>query len=575
MNPNISEYRKNNGNNKDFLILFILFYIIVIFPFFHLKYIPFHDLPQQLAAGAAIKAIIFNEELAKNFYIAGFFPNILGWLIIALLNIFFDILTASKLVVFLYFLITPLSIYYYLDDDKKWAVFLSFLFLNNIFLNMGYVNFMFSIPLLFLSLGAFKRNSNFFYPSSFLLFLSHAFTYGIFMIILLFFYAISKVKEHKKILFSMVFFCFIIFSVLGNGSSSELIGILTPTSIITNFVNSVAFEIGGAFQFFRPDYIGFFGFILIMLLYAKQLFWDSLSVNLNYDKTTLCILLFLLILLFFTPLSVPFGVSVWYPNPNRLIPLITFFTITDLRLSRRLMKGLTLLFLFLLIFNSLTLLSAYEKADERIKTQYEPIINALPSGKRIYLLDETNYSIMGFRISKYTYGLSPFEHYITGYYSMKGGFSSEYFGGYYTQWPVKYTDNIYLPTCRRNITKICVLCEEIGEQCYIEATGRRVNLNYSGNETIKCIQCKKRMTLECYEYGQNTTNRFIKDRECIPCERGDINCYLNNSKLKENFDYLVLFGDNMETFMENINHSIYLRTDDVIVYKIKVNSTSA
>lgn len=563
MNRNI--LRKVRGYN--FAILFIVFYFISIFPFFPLTYIPFHDLPQQLVPGVVIKEKILGGDIGKNFYISNFFiSNTLAWLIIALLNIFFDILTTSKIFIFLYFLLTPLSLYYYLDEDKKWMVFLSFIFLNNFSLNMGYMNFILSISLLFFALGALKKDSNFFYIFSFLLFLSHALTYAIFIFIIPLFY--KKFKEQKKkFIFSVLLFCFIILSLCSSKGQSvdDILYLLKPTSIVMNLVHNTVFSIPCSFQFFRPDYVGLMGFIVVMSLYAKQLFWSF-----NYDKKTLYITLFLLFLLFFMPNTIPIPEGKWYVFTTRITPLIIFFTITDLRLDKRFEKGLLLLFLFLTFFNSLTLLPVYKETDRRLTNQYEPIIKKLPPGGSIYLLDGTDYEDMGFRMSKYTYGLSPFEHYFSGYYSIKGGFSSEYFGGYYSIWPIKYVTNFYYPICEENITKICVWCEKQGIQCYIKENETRVGQGYMENETIRCIYCPRSMWIKCYQYNKTENaskkKRFTGNENCIPCSKEDVRCFLNNTRVIENFDYLVVFSDNVNKY--KINDSIYASTEDVIVYEV-------
>ena len=431
---------------------------------------------------------------------------------------------------------------------------------------MGFLNFILSIPILFLSIGAFKNNSHFFYLLSILLFFSHTFVYGIVTIIILLFYITSEVKQTKKMLFTLLFLCFILFTLLlDDGLSHNFFSMLSPENIIKNLVNNLLFVTGSSFQFFLPDYCGFFGFILVMILYGKQLVWDY-----SYDKTTLFVVVFLLLLIFFTPVSIPLFGGAWYSFSSRFIFLMIFFTITDLRLHKNVGNVLILLFLFLLIFKSLTLLNAYEKTDNRLRTNYEPIVKALPSDKRIYILDETNYTGIGFRMSNYTYGLNPFEHYITGYYSIKGGFSSGYFGGYCPYWTIKYVRNIYLPPCRR-VVKICVLCDDVGELCYIKGTDKRVSVNYSLNESIVCVKCKRLMGIECYDYLPNATNISSENGECIACEIQNISCYLNNNKIQEGFDYLVIFGDTIDEIeiADEINYSIYARTNDVIVYKIE------
>jgi hypothetical protein len=558
-------------NKKRYTILFLLFYLCSVWPFFSLKYVPFHDLSQHLAAGAGIKDMLFGGPLAANYKIDIFFPYILIWLLIASLNVFFDILLVSKLLVYIYFLVAPLSIYYYLDEDKKGLALLSFLFFNSNAFNMGMVNYAFSIPLLFFSLGAFKKGSKLFYPCSFLLFIDHPATYGLFVFILLVFFFSSGKKEKKEIIYSLSLLLLFIVILLISASTYRSAGEnQNPDSVFnTSLQKQIIYGVIGnyidtffnGFQFFRPDYIGILGFAIVSILYAKQLFLGK-----NFDRKILFIVLSLLIVIVFLPPNLPLGKGVWNTFSGRFLPIAALIMLTDLRLAKNAEKAALSLFLVLVFANSLTLFAPYAEANDRLINYYEPVLEQLPSGKKIYVIEETN-MVPGYLFtSSHTYGQSPYTNFFPGYYSIKGGFSSQYFGSgvFSTSWPLNYTETTYYPLCYNNISVACHLCDNKGMECeYAD------DYPPSSNNSIHCVNCTRPMALVCDEMPHEENN-FIDAGSCIPCEIKNLSCILQDRLVRENFDYVVAFStsDDIGDYLIN-GTELYLKNQDVLVYKIK------
>lgn len=504
----------------SFSVAFIFFYFLSIYPFISLKYVPFHDLPEHLAAGTALKDLLFAGPLAANFRFEGFFPNILSWVLIAVLTVFFDILTVSKLLVLLYFLITPLALYYYLDKNKKPLCLLSFIFLNSYGLNMGFVNFVFSVPLIFFSLGAYKKKSQLFYLYTLLLFASHAVSYIFFSVLLLASFFAGR-KYLGPVIFSMGLLIIVPF-LPSSGQNPVNTAVLSTLSSLNAFlefaVNIVYYNIffsASAFKSFRPDYVSLGAFILIACLYIKQLFVDQ-----NYDKigSYITSFAFFFVLLFPSHLSAS---NVDWLSYGRFLPVAILFVVTDLRIGNKAQNALILLFLALTFVNSVSLSGAYSEADGRLKAYYEPVIDILPAGGKIFVLEETPWLSGQVYVSKRTYGVSPYRHYFDGYYSLKGGFSSGYFGGGVLnplQWPVIYVNKTYYAIC-----------------------------DYLPFD-------------------------LVKKGTCIPCSKTDIQCFLDDAIIVKNFDYLLVYnsdGGATNYLVEKPDQPILISTDDVIVYSLR------
>lgn len=556
--------------NNRFTAVFLTFYLLSVWPFIPLKYVPFHDLPQHLAAGAAVRDMILGGPLAANYSIGIFFPYIFTWALIAFLNVFFDILIVSKLLVCIYFLVGPMSFFYYLEKDKKALSLLSFLFFNNSAFNQGMINYAFSIPLVFFALGAFKKGSKLFYLFCFLLFIAHSATYGLFVFMLLVSYPSRKQEKHK-IMFSLslIFLFFILLWISistyipqsANHDPNSIFDSSLQELIIYGFVENISSTFFNGFQFFRPDYIGIMGFMLISILYAKQLFLDK-----NFDRKTLFITLSLLLFIVFIPPNLPIGKGVWNTFSGRFLPFIALIMMTDLRLVKKTEKAMVILFLMLVFINSLTLFVPYKEANERIIDYYEPVLEQLPSGKKIYVIEETK-AVPGYLFtSLHTYGLSSYTNFFPGYYSVKGGFSSQYFGSglFSTTWPLNYTTTTYYPICYNNISSRCHLCDNNGVECTYSEEGP-----LSANISINCVNCTRPMALICSPMPGEEDN-YLDTGSCIPCPINNLSCIMHNRLIKENFDYLVVFStsDDIGEYLLNGTEP-YLKNQDVLVYKIR------
>lgn len=552
----------------SYFMLYFLFYIASIWPFLGLRYLPFTDLPQHIAAGAAVKDIILGGPLSQKFWFESLFPNVLGWFFLALLNIPFDMLTAAKVVVLLYFAIAPLSVCYCTDANRTQLSLMSFMFINSYALNMGFLNYVMSVPLLFFSLGAYRRDARAFYVFSSLLFFSHAATYCIFVFIL-FLQGRPKGGRLRKFayatLFLGLFLCLVLLHPsdkaddldgLANSVTSMDLPHLFFYGVITNFCSSIF----NGFQFFRPDYVCLFGFSLISLIYMRQILLDR-----EYDKGTLEAMVFILTLIIFFPPIIPLGEGVWHIYAMRFFPLVALLLITDLRPEKKLVSPLVVISFGLVLLNSLSLVGPYRESDLRLKIYYEPLYDRLPEGKSIFVVDETDY-LAGYSFtSKKTYGVSPYVAYFPGYYSIKG-LSSSYFGEGVSsyQWPLHYSTPMPYRLCYSNISYSCHVCDKKGfEFFYPDESGA----SEQSAEGPQAVNCTRPMALICKPSGSGDGEYLLTDT-CIPCRSANLSCILNSSILKEKFDYLIAYSNSDDISDYRIDGlEPYYANEDLIVYE--------
>jgi hypothetical protein len=443
---------------------------------------------------------------------------------------------------------------------------------------MGFMNYIYSIPLLFFALGAYKKGSCLFYLFTSMLFITHPAVYGLFVFVLLTFYLSSR-KETSKILFSLsllfLFFILLLISASTNSSHgvnsnpNTLLNQNLPNFLLYGFIENLINTIFFGFQFFQPDYIGILGFVIISILYAKQLFLD-----LKYDRRILFVSFVLLLFIVFCPPVIPAGKGIWNPYNVRFFSVVALLLITDLWITDKLGKSALLIFLVLLSVNSYTMFLHYSEADKHLINLYEPVIEKLPPGKKIYQVDLTSYKPGFLYTSNHTYGLTPFLNFFAGYYSIKGGFSSAYFGSgvFSATWPLNYTVSVYYPFCRSNtnISYSCHLCDHKGEECFY--TDYK-NYSTAEDERFFCVNCARPMAVVCQPLLIEDTYDFIDDGYCIPCVQSNISCILRSKIITEEFDYLLVFStsDDISDYLIT-GLEPYLTNQDIIVYKTKENA---
>lgn len=432
---------------------------------------------------------------------------------------------------------------------------------------MGFVNYIYSIPLFFFALGAYKKGSRAFYILALALFLTHPAVYGFFAFTIVVYYLSSR-KEPKNILFTLSLFCFffILLFTASAGSSQQHSKYPLPVYLVNGLFENVVNTLFNGFQFFRPDYPGILAFLIVSSLYAKQLFVDH-----RFDRKILFLSLALLVFIVFCPPTIPVGMGMWHTYNIRFFIYVPLLMLSDLRLGKDGQKALIVLFMFLTYANSLSFLGPYQEADRRLVSYYEPVVEKLPPGKKIYVVEETAMVPGYIFTSAHTYGTSPYTHYFSGYYSLKGGLSSDYFGAgmFPTSWPLAYTAQMPFLLCSNNVSYMCHLCEGVGVEC--EYPGENPSHAESGPY---CVNCTRPMAFLCGPHPAEYVNNFFDTGSCIACEKKDIGCLLNHSLVRGNYDYLVAFStsDDIEEYAVS-GYDPFVLNQDVLVYAI--NRTGA
>lgn len=126
-------------------------------PFPPLQDYPFHLLRVHIIANYANPSFNYDELFSLNLFPI---PYILTDYIHVLLSGFFSIPVAGKIVLSIYIVLFPLSVFYFVrsvDQHKTVFGFFAFLFIYNWYFNKGFVGFVFGIPFYLFALGYWWR----------------------------------------------------------------------------------------------------------------------------------------------------------------------------------------------------------------------------------------------------------------------------------------------------------------------------------------------------------------------------------------------------------------------------------
>jgi hypothetical protein len=133
----------------------ILIYLLPIWAF---QFIPTQDGPSHLYNSQVLAWYLNPSSTFRQFFDLrlALFPNWLTYIILAPLMLIFPALIAEKILLSLYVILMPLSVWYLLDairHGKTLLTLASFGLIYNYLLLMGFYNFVFSLPLVLLAIG--------------------------------------------------------------------------------------------------------------------------------------------------------------------------------------------------------------------------------------------------------------------------------------------------------------------------------------------------------------------------------------------------------------------------------------
>jgi len=137
------------------VLVLILIYLIPIWVF---KFIPTQDGPSHLYNSQILAWYLNPTSTFRQFYDLrlALFPNWLTYIILAPLMLVVPALIAEKILLSLYIILIPLSVWYLLDairPGKTLLTLASFGLIYNYLLLMGFYNFVFSLPFVLVAIG--------------------------------------------------------------------------------------------------------------------------------------------------------------------------------------------------------------------------------------------------------------------------------------------------------------------------------------------------------------------------------------------------------------------------------------
>jgi len=213
---NILEFTKRNGL-KIIIFCLILVYLI---PIWIVTYLPTQDGPSHLYNAKILKEYNnpnykFNEYYDINLKIL---PNWFSHTFLAGLMFIVPPLIAEKLLISIYVILFPLSLFYLINAVNRGNItfgVLAFPFIYNYLFHMGFYNFVISIPFFFFAMGYWWKNRDSFRYGNviilnlliWLVFFCHLVSY---LLALISIFVLSLAYYRKKIKKTILSFCYLI-----------------------------------------------------------------------------------------------------------------------------------------------------------------------------------------------------------------------------------------------------------------------------------------------------------------------------------------------------------------------------
>ena len=156
-------FRKFSTFLKSEKLIITLLICAYLLPIWLFKYVPTQDGPSHIYNAQVLKEYRnpdynFSEHYDLNLSL---FPNWLSHILLVILLTVFSPIVAEKILLSIYIIVFPISIFYFLGSikqGKNLLGFMSFLFIYNYLFLMGFYSFAISMPLFFLILGYWWRH---------------------------------------------------------------------------------------------------------------------------------------------------------------------------------------------------------------------------------------------------------------------------------------------------------------------------------------------------------------------------------------------------------------------------------
>lgn len=377
---------------RKYTLLFIVLVCINLMPVWFTTYLPLQDYPNHLARIHIIKNFenpdtIYNKYFGLDIFLN---PYSLSDIVIFALAYILPVETCGRIFLSLYVILFPLSIFYFLYKVKKENLllgFFSFICIYNFFFEMGFLNFLISLPIFFVALGYWwsKRERMLtsekiiFIALTILLFLAHfisAMTLFLTIIFLRVYETKSWVKTLGAICVTAPMMALIMLFLVFNGTTSKpfwgCYSFMSIGEILWQTIHTISFKFTELGAYFFPLHNMFFASIILGLMVfplfyviinekdQKKVFKRESRGNGFAHLTLMWIFAFL-----FFPTALIGDSFVGFID-MRPIPFFIIFSLACVKLDERVKKKIPLLFFLVSVLLVANIWSEYKVESETI-----------------------------------------------------------------------------------------------------------------------------------------------------------------------------------------------------------------
>jgi hypothetical protein len=311
-------------------ILISCLILIYLIPIWVITYFPSQDGPSHLYNAQILKEYNNSDYKFNEFYDLNLkiFPNWFSHAFLAGLMYVFPPLIAEKLLISIYIILFPLSLFYLINAVNKGNTsfgILGFLFIYNYLFHMGFYNFVLSIPLFFFVLGYWWKNKDSLrYRNIIILnllicvvFFCHLVSYVLALISI---FVLSALYYRKKVKKTLLSFCYLLPSyvpfaiyIIGSDflrSGKSAFGFWQMPQLIIDFISMKSLVSYSKYQFIITYIL--FAFIMYLFFWTlvnekMKLKGNIIQIKLDHRDYFLLISALVLVLYFFMPSSMGGG----------------------------------------------------------------------------------------------------------------------------------------------------------------------------------------------------------------------------------------------------------------------------
>ncbi len=367
-----------------FLLVLSLFAIVVC----HSKILPYQDWYDWLLQSKICfelwqgsSSVLDHYEFVSHSFMV---PNTLLTFFMAMLQFLFSAETAGRIAIVMYIFLFPLGIYRTVShvNSNSPLKYMGFLWVNNYFLAMGFLNYLYGVTVLIWYIPQMLRpvtsHKKLFIETlllSFLIYGFHGFSFGVFILM-----------QMGRILLCI--------REKSWRESLVLIGAVTPSIVLLLlYVRSSVVGDGGGFQMYGSlalfistmkapllllqRYAPFTTVLPItvingIILLSALLFIVKYRSNINIDRKTGVLFLPITLLYFFSPIS---NIGNFFPPNQRFFPFVFLFMLILFKFPKReiVVEKILLVLMTTVLISEAVLLNSYSNNMKAITAELPPV----------------------------------------------------------------------------------------------------------------------------------------------------------------------------------------------------------